>query len=447
MDNAKIKDTLKKGKQRGQSIFYSSEEIEFNVNDLEDSTFKKLLLHYDVTTGSPTEYLLTALLVALSGTIGKKAYYGPPKHKIYLNINAVIIGPSSYMRKTTAVKSVTFDIEQIQKTLHENYSREFEKWKEGEKKIDAPRKEYIRLPSDITPEKLAEILQTQQRGLIIFNEFAGWLKRLQGAHQIGAKELFTELYDNPESYSVARKTAEKDIHIETPVISIIGATTREWLLDALHESDQASGFLARFIISIRNRNDKDYTTISNIPDRIDKEPDFQTATIFQRLYELGETVLYRTKEAEKILDEYELQLKDEQDSAKLQDNENSFIERLKYYTHKFAGIIALVNERNTVQAEDAKDAVTIAGYFRENISQLITNELNQTKYSKHENKVFEWINKAGSEGIAKSNLLIKTRIPGKFLDDILKNLLEQDRIKFKTETTHKAKTIFFANKE
>ena len=269
MDKSKIKGKLKK--ERAESKFYNGPEIEFNINDLADSTFKSLLLELDKTAGSPSEYFLTALLASLAGTIGKKAYFGPDKYRIYLNIYALIIGPSSYMYKSTAIRNATSDLQQIQKMLHEKYSSEFEKWQESNQgnddkkktpKTPAPRKEYVILPVDATPEKVADILQTQQRGLTTFNEFAGWLKRLQGTHQLGAKELYTELYDNPESYSIARKTAEKDVHIETPVISIVGASTIEWLQDTLHKSDQASGFLARFIVSIRNRNDKPYVPVS-----------------------------------------------------------------------------------------------------------------------------------------------------------------------------------------
>ena len=426
----KTKDKLKK--ERAESKFYNGPEIEFNINDLADSTFKKLLLHLDKITGSPTEFPLTALLASLAGTIGKKAYYGPDKHRIYLNIYALIIGPSSYMYKSTAIRNATLDLQQIQKMLHEKYSSEFEKWNLGDRKTPAPRKEYVILPVDATPEKVADILQTQQRGLTTFNEFAGWLKRLQGTHQLGAKELYTELYDNPESYSIARKTAEKDVHIETPVISIIGASTIEWLQDSLHNSDQASGFLARFIVSIRNRNDKPYVPISQMGNKTNSAPLFDTGEVFNRLYGLEETILYRTKDAEAILTAFEYELKGEQDSGKLQDNESSFVERLKAYTHKFAGIIALVNDRPTIQKQDAEDAVTIARYYRENVTRLLNSELLGNIYTRKQEKVFNMIKNAGKDGITQTKLLQNTKYGSKVITAICDELDEQERILIET---------------
>jgi len=80
-------------------------EIKFDFNKLNDSTFKKILQYYDSISSSPTEYLMTGLLASLSGVIGKKVYFRITKSmKIYLNIWAVIIGKSSIMRKTTALK-------------------------------------------------------------------------------------------------------------------------------------------------------------------------------------------------------------------------------------------------------------------------------------------------------------------------------------------------------
>jgi hypothetical protein len=425
----KTKDKLKK--ERAESKFYNGPEIEFNINDLAPSKFKDMLSYYDVTTHSPTEYLLTSLLVALSGVIGKRAFYGPEKTKIYLNIYALVIGPSGYMRKSTAMKRVMYDIEKKQKELNEKYSKEYDENESSTDKTKPPNKEYIRLPSDVTAEKLAEILATQQRGLIVLNEFAGWLKRLQSSYQLGAKELFTELYDVPESHNIARKTS-KDIYIEDPFISLIGASTIEWLQDSLHNSDQASGFLARFIVSIRNRNDKDYVPISQMGNKINSAPLFDTGEVFNRLYGLEETILHRTKDAEAILTAFEFELKDEQDSGKLEDNESSFVERLKYYTHKFAGIIALVNSRPTIQKEDAEDAVTIAKYYRENITRLLNSELLGNIYTRKQEKVFNMIKNAGKDGITQTKLLQNTKYGSKVITAICDELDEQERILIET---------------
>jgi len=425
----KTKDKLKK--ERAESKFYNGPEIEFNINDLAPSKFKDMLTYYDVSFHSPTEYLLTSLLVALSGVIGKRAFCGPEKAKIYLNIYAIVIGPSGYMHKSTAMDRVMKDIEKKQEELSEKYSKEYDENESSTDKKKLPTKEYIRLPSDMTPEKLAEILQTQQRGLIVLSEFAGWLKRLQSNYQLGAKELYTELYDVPESYNIARKTA-KDIHLKNPFISLIGASTIEWLQDSLHNSDQASGFLARFIVSIRNRNDKPYVPRAEMGNKIDSAPLFDTGEVFNRLYGLEETILYRTKDADAILTAFEYELKDEQDSGKLEDNEASFVERLKTYSHKFAGIIALVNGRPTIKKEDAEDAVTIAKYYRENITRLLNSELLGNIYTRKQEKVFNMIKNAGKAGITKTKLLQNTKYGSKVITAICDELDEQERILIET---------------
>lgn len=162
------------------------------------------------------------------------------RQEIYPNIWLVLIAPSGFMRKSASLRLGKRLLSQsVPKAL---------------------------LPDDWTPEKLASILQDNPAGLLTISEFTRILAMLERDYNLGSKEMLTELYDSPAQWVVERQKARKRI-IENAAVSLLGATTLDWLEDRVKSKDLRGGFLARFLfLPARKRGPRVRTqpSVSNI---------------------------------------------------------------------------------------------------------------------------------------------------------------------------------------
>jgi len=142
------------------------------------------------------------------------------RQEIYPNVWLVLIAPSGFMRKSASLRLGKRLLSQsVPKAL---------------------------LPDDWTPEKLASILQDNPAGLLTISEFTRILAMLERDYNLGSKEMLTELYDSPAQWVVERQKTKKRI-IENAAVSLLGATTSDWLEDRVKSKDLRGGFLARFL--------------------------------------------------------------------------------------------------------------------------------------------------------------------------------------------------------
>jgi len=139
---------------------------------------------------------------------------------IYPNLWLVLIAPSGFMRKSTALY-------QGKRLLRYSVAKAI-------------------LADDFTPEKLASILQDNAAGLLVVSEFTRLLDMLNRDYNAGLRQMLTELYDSPDKWVIERRK-EKKRCIENAAISLLGATTLDWLEERVKARDLRGGFLARFL--------------------------------------------------------------------------------------------------------------------------------------------------------------------------------------------------------
>lgn len=70
----------------------------------------------------------------------------------------------------------------------------------------------------------------------------------------GLKGLLTDLYDCPPRFT--RKLKKGEFVIENGFLSLIGASTIDWLINGLREGDIRGGFLGRFLYFIASKKMK-----------------------------------------------------------------------------------------------------------------------------------------------------------------------------------------------
>lgn len=170
-------------------------------------------------TDTPVEFSLASGLCAIAAALGNSLWFETWGQRVYPHVWAVLVAPSSFWRKSTAIN------------MAERVLREAD-----ETRV---------LPSDFSREKLLEELQARPIGLLTLKEFGGFLATIGRDYMAGTKEMLTELYDGPDRYT--RSLKAQTWIVERPAISLLAATTLDWLESRITDGDLRGGFLGRFL--------------------------------------------------------------------------------------------------------------------------------------------------------------------------------------------------------
>lgn len=176
-------------------------------------------------TDAPLAFHVGGGLVALAGAVGSNLYwYGGGAREQWPNLYVLLIGPSG-TRKSTSVDIPTNALKDaVPGTI---------------------------LDREFSPERFIRNLAAQPNSVLKESEFASLLERMKSNYMAGMKQRLTDLYDCQDTYERVIQgvngTGER-IAIIRPALSIVAASTLEWLVDSLTETDMRSGFIPRFLI-------------------------------------------------------------------------------------------------------------------------------------------------------------------------------------------------------
>lgn len=182
---------------------------------------KKYIDCYGATTDAPPLFLLAVALTIIAAAMGNSvqipAYGGIP---LYPNLWIVLVALSGFLRKTTAIR-------------------------QGRNLLETAVPKRL-LPDEWTPEKLVDMLADQPAGLLTAHEFSRLLRMMARDYMAGAREMLAELFDSPTSYTAA--TVKRGATtIQQVAISLLGATTEDWLHQSVRGDDLRGGLLPRFL--------------------------------------------------------------------------------------------------------------------------------------------------------------------------------------------------------
>lgn len=354
----------------------------------------------DTTDAPPIYHLgvgLAILGAAMGNQVGIPSYGG---HTIYPNMFMVLIAPSGLMRKTTALN--------LGKRLLRSA---------------VPLRS---LPDDWTPEKLVDLLQKNPAGLFTISEFTRLLAQLEKEYMGGGMQMLTELYDSPEEFVVERKMGGKTV-IKEPALSLLGATTLEWLEECVRRRDLEGGFLARFVflpalergprVPLANAAKhhvylelKDHLrTVSNLTGRADYSPCW--------------------KDYDKWLYDYERRAE-----RKMPPELIGMYSRTGVTTLKLAVIFQASRcPQLQVTPEAMQDAKTFITEIHK-LTAMVTEGFGDTRFERDTQKVLRAIKDSRGK-IGRSDLLRATKLESHMLDRVVKTLIEREEIETLREKT------------
>lgn len=184
-----------------------------------------LLTDYELlwapTTDAPRVYHVAASLAVVASCLEGRVYLPFGGEKLYPNLWALILGPSSFFRKSTALAKA-------KKTINRLYDQ-------GKSPL---------LPDEFSRESLLKRLSERAQGLLTYSEFSGAIAAFSRDYMSGTKEFLSDLYDSPDHYE--RIVGQQTWTLNNVCLSILAASQTDWFLEKLKSGDVRGGFLARF---------------------------------------------------------------------------------------------------------------------------------------------------------------------------------------------------------
>ncbi len=156
----------------------------------------------------------------VGAALGNRVFYRFGDISMRPNIWCLIVAPSSSCRKSTSIA--------IGQRLFERSLG------------------HRTLPSAFSQEAFMGILDGNPEGLIFSSEFLDLIGCVKKPYNDGLMGFMSDMYDCPPRYT--RTLRKQTFTITNPSLSILAATTVEWMVEKIDPEDWAGGFIPRFLL-------------------------------------------------------------------------------------------------------------------------------------------------------------------------------------------------------
>jgi len=238
-------------KRQGQDTKLSSiidNEMQ-NINtgfplDVFPKAIQHLIHNAYETIGFPIDFFSAGILSACSTAIGNSVSLYNGSYTVKPILWVAIIGRAG----TNKTHPLTFAKAPIEKRDSETFKEYKEKMKEYEQQEDKSDKPYYSkyILKDFTPEKIADTLQHNEKGILIFqDELMRWINSFDQYKKGGDQQMYLDLF-NGGCVSVDRVTKEP-IRIDATNVNILGGMHPQMLKGIAKNNRKEDGFLDRFL--------------------------------------------------------------------------------------------------------------------------------------------------------------------------------------------------------
>ena len=349
-------------------------------------------LCYELTT-APASFHRLGALVTLATAVGDRARLRMSFGDIRGNIYGAIVADSSAYYKSTALRQVRHMLTRalLRPTL---------------------------LQAQFTAEGLTRALSEQTTAVIIRDEVA----TLFASHRIKylqfLKQDLTALFDG-DPYG--RLKAGESQNVESPYLSVIGATTPEGFYNAIGPEDWRSGFLARWLFALPD-SEPDFESDSRMLMPGDEVALSELATTLIAISNKPKTDFTLESNAHAMWNEWR------KESRRVAfehggDVVGAITSRYTTYALKIALLLASVTGWGNITAANMTAAIAVADGYKAAALQLFTDRRNHGITGSRLQKVFGLVLQSGG-GITTSNLLKQSHLKASELTPVLDTLLD-----------------------
>ena len=278
--------------------------------------FSNLIVETNFTLNYPTDYTGSALLSAISTTIGKTAKLHVKNHwEEYCSLYMVIVGNAGSVKShplehcyspLIQKDKESFAIYEPKKKYFDEYQALSAKEKKTAIEVGEPKLQKS-IMGNFTPEILFQRIADNTRGVAVYSdEFETWLNGMNNYSKSDQSSIYLSFYSN-KSTSIDRiSTKHKPLYIEKPFLSIIGST-QERKLKELFAGKTDNGFLQRFLFALPDSSDKKEITENQMDNEVYTRFSnwISKYLIYSDGYTQGAKIYHWTPEAKKMYFDYQ----------------------------------------------------------------------------------------------------------------------------------------------
>ncbi len=263
-------------------------------------------------------------------------------------------------------------LEEIDNAAYIEYKQNLDEYNKAEKKGEKPHYKKMLL-KDFTPEKLAENLQHNEKGLAIVNdELMRWINSFDQYKKGGDQQLYLDLFNGNE-LTVDRVTKDP-IRVAETNVNIFGGMQPEILKGMAKNNRSEDGFLDRFLFVYPNKTEPIRFTGLDIND-IHKS---NYAKLINNLYGASQQIIYSSASNIALYKEWQHKKVFECQRDNL---EAPIQAKLETYVWRLALVIEMMLQassgsfNNELGDESIRKAIDLVEYFRHNALKVHDNIL------------------------------------------------------------------------
>lgn len=226
---------------------------------------QKLIHSAKNTNGFDEDYFSAGILSVCATAIGNSVHLHNGSYKSKPILWLSIIG-SRGTGKTHPLSFAKNPIEQKDNQTFIEYQSLMQEYEQKEKDTRGKRPNYAKfILKDFTPEKLAESLQYNEKGILIFqDELMRWVNSFDQYKKGGDQQMYLDLFNGNE-LTVDRVTKEP-IRIPQTNVNILGGMQPEIVKQLASNNRGEDGFLDRFLFVYPENLEPHLFTGLDIPD-------------------------------------------------------------------------------------------------------------------------------------------------------------------------------------
>lgn len=342
-------------------------------------------------TDSPEVFHQWLSLVVAGVCIGRRRWIQFGSKKIYPNFFITLIGASGAARKST---SLNISKSLLKKTIPEGI-----------------------LPNEFSHEELTKILRDNPCGTFYHDEFRSLIGLLNKDYMGSTKSFLAEAWDCPDYYTRQTKSDGK-IEIIDMCPSLVSATTMDWFLKGLTESDIDGGFLNRFLFVIGKK-----TKSLGWPPSMDYASYYKLSNRLSLLTKIIPTELIVSNELKQQQTLWAAQLAKRIDGISYY----SLFARLNIYALKIALVLATLSGDDCLQPIQLATAQDMIDTLSNDLRDMCNNNISFSKADADGQKIIEFLHSSGGSA-TKRDIMRKRHLTSRDYKLIMDTLIDCEQV-------------------
>ena len=342
-------------------------------------------------------YLASSFLVACSAALDRKYIMKTPNnHLAFPAMWLIIVGNAGASK--TGPQEIMFEplFKETIKNV-DSYENQMELAKTNDDEPFPTKRPDIRITSNLTTESVIDIISKQETGLLIYpDEILSWLNSMDAYRsKANIDKPFWLSAFNGSSYVNTRKTTGTTV-INNINVSISGSIQNNLLADAFKRSEDASGFIDRFLFCCDNMPAPKWehnkmipsNLVEGVQDFVSELIDLESDGIILRLTGQAEKAMIEWQNS--IVDEMEYMRESEVSAAKKDEIYINRLTLLMFLIRRLSEDFMPVGNQDLVDLEAVENAIELLEYFKENrdvAKQMIQKESKEVDYSTLEEEI------------------------------------------------------------